>query len=537
MKTPNASLLSLIISLVSLISWATEAHTDHENFLQCLSPHFPNSNLFSKVIYTPHNSSYQSILQSAIRMERFLPPAPIPKPLVIITPLVESHIQAAINCSKQHGMQIRVRSGGHDYEGLSYISYQAPFVIVDLVNFQSITIDVESSTAWVQAGATIGQLYYAIAKKSPTLGFTAGGCPTVGVGGHFSGGGYGMMSRAYGLSADNIIDARLIDVNGRILDRNSMGEDLFWAIRGGGGASFGVIIAWHIKLLQVPETVTVFTIDKTLEQNATKIAHKWQHVSGNIDEKLLLRLFLGRANSSQDGKQTVQASFVALYLGGAETLLPLMQQSFPELGLVRLDCIEMSWIDSILYFAALSGEPLEILLNRTSPVTSSGWYFKGKSDYVTEPISETGLESIWRKVLEYPEAVTMILSPYGGRLSEISESATPFPHRAGILYGIHYGVFWTQAGKSASDRHMRAIRRFYSFMTPYVTKNPRSAYLNYRDLDLGVNNKGNNTTSYEQASIWGLKYYGIYNFKRLVHVKTKVDPGNFFRNEQSIPTL
>ncbi|KAH7838987.1 hypothetical protein Vadar_033418 [Vaccinium darrowii] len=119
----------------------------------------------------------------------------------------------------------------------------------------------------------------------------------------------------------------------------------------------------------------------------------------------------------------------------------------------------------------------------------------------------------------------MQFSPYGGRMSEISESSTPFPYRAGILYSIHYGIRWTKEGISAWNMHMRGIRRSYSFMTPCVTKNPRSAYLNYRDLDLGVNNKGH--ISYEQASIWGLKYYGI-NFRRLVHVKTKVDPGNFF---------
>nr|BAZ95780.1 daurichromenic acid synthase [Rhododendron dauricum] len=533
MKTPNASLLSLIISLLSLSSWATSAHT-HENFLQCLFLHFPNSNSISKVIYTPYNSSYESIWLSEIRMDRFKPPAPITKPLAIVKPLEDSHIQTSIYCSKRHDVQIRIRSGGHDYEGLSYISYEAPFIIVDLENFQSITIDVENSTAWVQAGATIGQLYYTIAQKSPTLGFSAGICPTVGVGGHFSGGGYGMMSRNYGISADNIIDARLIDVNGRILDRKSMGEDLFWAIRGGGSASFGVIIAWHIKLLQVPETVTVFTVNRTLEQNATKIVHRWQSVSAKIDEKLALRLYLRRANSSQDGKETGQASFVTLYLGGVDTLLPLMEQSFPELGLARSDCIEMSWIDSILYFASLSGEPLDVLLNRTpSPY---GLYYKGKLDYVTEPISETGLESIWKRYLEYPEEMNELeLSPYGGRLSEISKSATPFPNRAGTLYSIHYAVYWAEAGKSALNRHISGIRRFYSFMTPYVTKNPRSTYVNCRDLDLGVNNKGN-TTSYEQASIWGLKYYGI-NFKRLVHVKTKVDPGNFFRNEQSIPPL
>ncbi|GMN19847.1 hypothetical protein TIFTF001_042935 [Ficus carica] len=72
-------------------------------------------------------------------------------------------------------------------------------------------------------------------------------------------------------------------------------------------------------------------------------------------------------------------------------------------------------------------------------------------------------------------------------------------------------------------------------MTPYVSKNPRGAYLNYRDLDLGRNNnKG--TVSYAQASTWGRSYFKD-NFDRLVHVKTEVDPTNFFKNEQSIPPL
>ena len=158
-----------------------------------------------------------------------------------------------------------------------------------------------------------------------------------------------------------------------------MGEDLFWAIRGGGGASFGVILEWQIKLLPVPETVTVFTVNRTLEQNGAKLMHQWQYIADKLDENILLRLFIRTANSSSRfGKLTTQGSFVALYLGQAEKLVELMKESFPELGLERQDCFEMSCIESILYFAGFDGYPREILLNRTYDLI----YFKGKSDYV-----------------------------------------------------------------------------------------------------------------------------------------------------------
>ncbi|QCD78890.1 CO dehydrogenase flavoprotein-like [Vigna unguiculata] len=439
---------------------------------------------------------------------------------------------------QQHGLQIRIRSGGHDYEGLSYVA-EVPFVILDLLYLRNITVDIENRSAWVQAGATLGELYYMISRKSKTLGFPAGVCVTVCTGGHFSGGGYGFLMRKYGLASDNIIDAHIIDVNGNLLDRKAMGEDLFWAIRGGGGASFGVIVAWKVKLVPVPSTVTVFNVKRTLEENATEMIQKWQLVANKLDNRIFIRMDIARVKSSEKyGKLTIEASFVSMFLGGVEELLPLMQESFPELGLDRKDCSETSWVGSTVFTnGVLIGstgheDPEVALLNRTQ--IRAGKY-KGKSDYVSKPIPLDGLEGLWRLLSdEEIEYVQLQFAPYGGIMDEISESETPFSHRSGYIFHIHYLVCWHEKGEEAEQRHMNWTRKLYKYMEPYASKSPRAAYLNYRDLDIGVNNEG--YTNYTQASTWGVKYFKN-NFKRLAMVKTKVDPHNLFRNEQSIPTL
>ncbi|KAK4440263.1 Berberine bridge enzyme-like 18 [Sesamum alatum] len=321
-------------------------------------------------------------------------------------------------------MQIRTRSGGHDFEGRSYVS-EVPFVTIDLINLSEVTVDAQQKTAWLGAGSTLGTLYYRIAEKSRTLAYPAGFSPTVGAGGHFTCGGYGILLRKYGLAADNVIDARIADVNGRILNRKSMGEDLFWAIRGAGGSSFGVVLAWKVKLVDVPKIVTVFTIHKTLEQNATQLIHHWQSIAPRFERDLFLRIVAKRANASQDGRKlTISASFNSVFLGGIDRLLAVMQKNFPELGLVRDDCQEMSWIQSILYNVGLPIDSLEVLLNRTQPGVR---YYKGKSDYIQKPIPKSGFEGIWRLFYE-PEGAEaeILLTPYGGRMAEIPHLQSHF---------------------------------------------------------------------------------------------------------------
>nr|GLL30140.1 berberine bridge enzyme-like 8 isoform X1 [Ipomoea trifida] len=405
-----------------------------------------------------------------------------------------------------------------------------PFFILDMFNFQSINVSIEDETAWVEVGATIGEVYYAIANKSNVHGFPGGVCPTMGMGGYIGGGGYGNMMRKYGLSVDNVIDAKLIDVNGNLLDRKSMGEDLFWAITGGGPYSFGVVLSYKIKLVRVPPKVTVFRVTRTYDQNLTNLVYRHQRVANHLDNNLFIRLKIVAVNSTTNpGDKTINAIFNSLFLGDSKTLLSTMNESFPELGLNQEDCIEMAWIKSVLFYTeAPLSTPLEALLNRHLPRLN---YFKMKSDYVQTPMPKQGIEFIFKKIVEL-ERVGLTFNPYGGSMAEIPSTAKPFPHRSGNIAMIQYIVSWDEEGEKAAEGNLELIRQLYEHMTPFVSKNPRASFLNYRDLDLGINHNG--PQSYSEGMEYGLKYFKG-NFDRLVKIKSKVDPQNFFRNEQSIP--
>uniref|UniRef100_A0A453SER4 FAD-binding PCMH-type domain-containing protein n=1 Tax=Aegilops tauschii subsp. strangulata TaxID=200361 RepID=A0A453SER4_AEGTS len=426
---------------------------------------------------------------------------------------------------RRHGVRVRVRSGGHDYEGLSYLSLdpREPFALLDLAALRAVRVDPARAEAWVGSGATLGELYYAVAAASRALAFPAGVCPTVGVGGHLSGGGFGTLMRRYGLAADHVLDAVLVDASGRLLNRTTMGEDLFWAIRGGGGESFGVVLSWKLRLVRVPALVTVFTIRRSRKQSATHLIAKWQEIAPALPPDLYLRVYV----RNQD------AQFQSLFLGRCDRLVSLMRAHFSDLGMVRADCEEITWIQSTVYFAFhSSSKPLELLLDRGTKPDS---YVKAKSDYVQVPIPWHVWESTWTWLAKQ-EAGILILDPYGGRMGRVAPSATPFPHRKGNLYNLQYYSSWSENGTDAFDKHMAWVRGLYKQMEPYVSKNPRTGYVNYRDLDLGRNELGDNVTSYAKAKVWGEKYFKG-NFERLAAVKAMVDPDDFFRNEQSIPPL
>ncbi|KAF8670048.1 hypothetical protein HU200_051239 [Digitaria exilis] len=502
---------------------------------------------------TPLGSpSYDAALRVSIQNLRFAG-AGEPKPTAVVVPTSLADLRAAVACARAAGLVIRLRSGGHSYEGLSYTAEDndhTPFAVVDLAALDGVRVDVATSTAWVQSGATLGQVYHAIAVSSPTLAFSAGSCPTVGSGGHIAGGGFGLLSRKYGLAGDGVVDAVLVDAEGRVLDRDAMGEDVFWAIRGGGGGTWGAVYAWRLRLVPVPRHVTAFVVNRPGSVAAVaRLVSTWQHVAPRLPDEFYISAFVGAGlpECSNRTAGVVSVTFKGFYLGPRHEALQILTSRFPEIGVSDLNMREMSWIESVVFFSGLpEGSTVSDLTDR---VLHTKNYFKAKSDYARRPMGIERLTRVVNLLSEQPKAY-VILDPYGGAMDRIGSGELPFPHRKGNIHGIQYLIDWTAEEDEHREEYMDWLRRFYDFMGEFVHKNPRTAYINYMDLDLGTNNwsgsdrrrsrkiddDGSPNPEVEAARAWGERYF-LGNYDRLVLAKTMIDPDNVFRNAQSIPPL
>ncbi|RLM61758.1 reticuline oxidase-like [Panicum miliaceum] len=493
-------------------------------------------------VTTRGSPGYGTALRASIQNLRFAG-AGAPKPAAVVAPASLEGLRAAVRCARAAGLVVRLRSGGHSYEGLSYTTEdRSAFAVVDLAALDRVRVDASrggGGTAWVEAGATLGQVYHAVAGASQALAFSAGSCPTVGSGGHIAGGGFGLLSRKYGLAGDNVVDAVLVDAEGRVLDRGGMGEDVFWAIRGGGGGTWGAVYAWRIQLSPVPERVTAFVVNRPGSvESVARLVSTWQHVAPWLPDEFYVSAFVGAGLPESNRSAGISVTFKGLYLGPSQEALQILTARFPEIGLSDLNPREMSWIESVVFFSGLpEGSAVSDLADR---VLHKKNYFKAKSDYVRRPMAFDQLIRAVDLLSKQPKAY-VILDPYGGAMDRVGSGDLPFPHRKGNIHGIQYLIEWTADEDGHKDEYMDWLRRFYDVMGAYVPKNPRTAYINYMDLDLGTNNRSDSTdqnpnSEVEAARAWGERYF-LGNYDRLVRAKTMIDPDNVFRNAQSIPPL
>ena len=161
-------------------------------------------------------------------------------PLAVVQPLDAKDVSQIVLWARKTGVHIVAKSGGHSYGGYSTTSG----VVVDLSKLASVRV--VAKQAVVGPAARLGNIYNTLGAHG--LAIPAGTCPSVGIGGHALGGGFGLASRAWGLASDNLVSIQIVTADGKILVADAThNSDLFWACRGGGGGNFGIVTRFTFR--------------------------------------------------------------------------------------------------------------------------------------------------------------------------------------------------------------------------------------------------------------------------------------------------
>jgi FAD/FMN-containing dehydrogenase len=170
------------------------------------------------------------------------------RPAAVVRAAGVPDVVAAVGHARENGLSVAVRGGGHSVPGFGTVD---DGVVIDLFGMREVTVDAGARTARAQGGTTWG--VFNDATNAHGLATTGGIISTTGVGGLTLGGGIGYLSRGVGLSCDNLLAAEVVTADGRTLTASEReNEDLFWALRGGGG-NFGVVTSFEFQLHPVAE--------------------------------------------------------------------------------------------------------------------------------------------------------------------------------------------------------------------------------------------------------------------------------------------
>jgi FAD/FMN-containing dehydrogenase len=402
---------------------------------------------------------------------------------------VSTTILWAIN----NGLGFAIRSGGHSYEGFS----QSPDLVIDVRGMKAITLSADKKSVSIGSGSSLGSVYDALA--SSYLAIPAGSCFPVGVAGHSLGGGFGLLGRPFGLACDGILSMEVVDASGNILTASEQkNPDLFWALRGGGGGSFGVVTNFNFRTNAV-NMVAKFAITWTRPvTQAVRIVQAWQQWLENLPSSITGTLHLTKA----------KGGLIQMHMAG----LSVQSESRLKVELKRLQSV--AGAASLLSTKTMTFHQAATIFNGGEPNPDSV-LMKAKSDYVTEPMTEQGILTLLDGLVKAPGEIAVLCDTYGGAINKIAADATAFVHRANTKYVMQYYMQWDSPG--ASDANIAMMRTLYASMRPFVSG---GCYVNYCDLDLG--------DGYAKA------YWGD-NLPRLMKVKAAVDPKNIFKHAQSVP--
>ncbi|TWD73113.1 FAD/FMN-containing dehydrogenase [Kribbella amoyensis] len=416
------------------------------------------------------------------------------RPRVVVRCENAGDVMATVGYAAENGLELAVRGGSHSVPGFGTVDGG---VVADLSGMRNVRVDPVNRTARAGGGATWGD--FNAATHAFGLATTGGIISTTGVGGLTLGGGIGYLDRGLGLSCDNLVSADVVTADGRFLIASEKdNEDLFWAIRGGGG-NFGVVTAMEFRLAPVE---TIYGGPMVFElSDAPAVLSGFRELIQDAPEQL--------------------GGFPAFQIAPPLPFIPENRHGEPFILIVGCWAGDLNQgeaqIAKFRDFAPLVAEhvgpmPYPALNSAFDALVPPGLQHYWKANFVTE-LTDGAIEAHLQHAPNLPAVnSTVHIYPINGACHRVPADATAFAYRDATFATVIAGM-WPDPAQN--EANIAWVRGYSDALAPHSES---GGYVNFMAGD-------------DQGRIAD-NYKG--NYSRLVEVKRKYDPGNLFHLNQNI---
>ncbi|HEX3255627.1 MAG TPA: FAD-binding oxidoreductase [Gaiellaceae bacterium] len=414
------------------------------------------------------------------------------RPQAVVLCRTPEDVVEAISFARRSGIEVAVRSGGHDFAGRS----SGPGMVLDLRPMHS--LEVSDGLATVGPGFRLGDLYAALAQHEVTI--PAGCGATVGIGGQALGGGLGLLGRSRGLTSDQLVVAEVVLADGRVVECDEeRHEDLFWALRGAGAQGLGVVT--RLTLRTVPEPAATSFHLKWRYERASALIAAWQEWSPTGPDELAASLLV--TVGGEAGADPVVHLFGSMI--DSETATAALLDEFVSVSGADAASPERAYMryGSLKNYLAERGPG--------DQEDEDGRPYM-KSEFFREPLPAGAVEALVELFVRGRrpgEARKLDFMPWGGAYNRVPANATAFPHRK-ELFLLEHSVVVPAGFDSAATEAARAwLSDSWKLVHP---SGSGGVYANFPDTDLPD----------EHRAYWGA------NLERVRRVKERYDPERVF---------
>lgn len=417
-------------------------------------------------------------------------------PTVFVFARETQDVVNALAWARQNDVELRVRSGGHSLEGWSSVD---DGIVIDVSEMKSATIDLASNTATVGAGLNQGEAVTALGEAG--VAASTGTEGTVGLVGATLGGGFGLLTRSFGMACDNLLAAEVVIASNdggaqAIIVDEQNNADLLWALRGAGNGNFGIVTSLTYKIHPLTQTIYVTATWPGLD-HLPDVFDTWQRTAPHVDNRLTTQLEILRD----------QISLIGVLASGSEQEARELLAPILSIGSPDVSTKSGSWSDTYTGFQIPPAEE------------AANWKFL--SQFVSDPFPARAIGLVCEYMSKAPTPESNYFTNALGGVVTGSEPSggSAYAHRDALFYAEPGAGWGVRGGIPAADDPLTAkcqawVVEFNNALAPFVN----GAYVN-------VPNAG--------MPDWETAYWGR-NVDRLRAVKAKYDPTNLFCFEQSI---